>query len=61
MEKEKLAESGSMALINPLGRIAMRRGMVGTIEAMDPSFISMRQGSGHGSKGSGAFSKSSAI
>ena len=48
MEKEKLAKSGSMTLTNPLERIAMRRGMVRTTEAMDPSFISRRQGSGHG-------------
>ena len=35
MEKEKLAKSGSMTLINPLEKIAMRRGIVGTMEAMD--------------------------
>ena len=48
-------------LYNPLERIAMRRGMVGTTEAIDPSFISRRQGSGRGSRGSRTFSKSSAI
>ena len=61
MEKEKLAKPGNMTLTNPLERIAMRRGMVETTEAMDPSFIRGRQRSGHGSKGSGTSNKSSAI
>ena len=34
MEKEKLAKPDSMTLTNPLERIAMRRGMVGTTEAI---------------------------
>ena len=42
MEKEKLAKPRSMTLTNPLERIAIRIGMVGTIEAMDPSFINRR-------------------
>ena len=61
MEKEKLAKPMSMTLTNPLERIAMRRGMVGTTEAMDPSFIRRRQGSGHGSRGSRTSNKSSTI
>ena len=60
MKKEKLAKLGSMTLTNPLERIAMRRGMVGTTEAIDPSFIGRRQGSGHGSRVSETSSKSSA-
>ena len=42
MEKEKLATLGSMTLTNPLEKITMRRGMVGTTKAMNPSFISRR-------------------
>ena len=61
MEKEKLATPGSMTLTNPLERLAMRRGMARTTKAMDPSFINKRQRSGHGSRGSGTSSKSSAI
>ena len=61
MEKERVAKPGSMTLINPLERITMRRGMVGTTEVMDPSFISRRQGSGHGSKGLRTSSRSSSI
>ena len=61
MEKEKLVKPGSMTLTNPMERITMRKGMVGTIEAMDPSFINRRQRSGHGSRGSGTSSKSSTI
>ena len=57
MEKEKLAKPGSMTLTNPLERIAMKRGMVGTTEAMNPSFISRRQGSDHGSSVSETSSK----
>ena len=61
MEKEKIAKPGSMTLTNPMERIAMRRGMVGTTETMDPSFINRRHGSDHGSRGSRTSSKSSAI
>ena len=61
MKKEKLAKAGSMTLTNPLERIVMRRGIVGTIEAMGPSFISRRQESDHRNRVSGTFSKSSAV
>ena len=44
----------------PPERIATRRGMAGTTKAMGPSFISRRQRSGRGSRGSGTSSKNSA-
>ena len=34
MERERLAKLGSMILTNPPERIAMRKGMAGTTEAM---------------------------
>ena len=37
MERERLAKLGSMILTNPSKRIAMRKGITGTIEAMGPS------------------------
>ena len=61
MKKEKLATPGSMNLTNPLKRITMRRGTVGTTEAMGPSSISRRLRSGHGSKGLRTSSKSLSI
>ena len=60
IEKEKLLTPGSMVLTNPPERIATRRGMAGTTKAMGPSFISRRQRSGRGSKGSRISSENSA-
>ena len=59
IEKEKLATPGSMILTNPPERIAMRRGRAGTTKAMSPSFISRRQRSSRGNKGSRTSNKKS--
>ena len=59
MEKEKLSKPRRIILTNPLEIIAIRRGMVGTTEAMGPFLISRKQGSGHGSRGSRTSNKSS--